>query len=1082
MDERPTVDRDDSLDRSGETVVVRQGSRWGRIASFAALAVLILLVLLIAGIWIERRPIATQFLKREFERRGVTASYHLDRVGFRTQQVSDLVIGDPKHPDLVARRAIVQMRLKWNGSFEVYRIVARGVRLRGRLVNGKVSWGQIDKLLPPPSGKPFQLPNFVLDVADSSIALATPFGNLGFALQGTGNLSGGFKGHAAVASARLVPGKCAALDLHANVAVSVAARRPHMEGPVALGRFTCPLSRFDIASPRFDANTTFNESFTTLDGSGRMAIPTLVAGANGLANFVGELTYKGSLQAVDGSVKLSAQRSRMATIFADRTRLNGDYHLGIEDGTFRLAGNYAADSAALDPSMLAGVTQPLAAAAKTPIGPVASAIGGAIIRTTRNFNAAGRIRVVNFPGGGAVRVDTADVIGPNGARARVFGGSGVTYYWPSGGLRIDGDIEMAGGGLPQGRVSLRQARAGMPMSGVAEFAPYTAGGARLALTPIRFGPGPGGTTQLSTLAQLDGPFPGGRIQALRLPITGRIGRGGSFAFGTSCAVVSFAYLRTGALQLGPSQLPICPVGNAIVSKQPGGPVLAGARFSGPVLNGRLGSSPLHLAAAGGQIVGKQFEVNRFGLRLGRPDAPIVFDAATLRGNLVGKAVSGTFAGARSTVGKVPLLMSDLAGKWRVSRGNLSADGALTVSDRDANPRFYPLKSDNMHFTLGGDWVRATGTLKHPATGTLVTEVNIEHRLSSGVGHATLDVPSLTFGPNLQPDELTRMTQDVIALVVGKISGRGRIDWKGQTVTSTGDFSTSHLDLAAPFGPVTGMKGTIHFSDLLGLETPPGQVMSVESINPGILVENGMIHYQLLPGQLVKIERGDWPFMGGRLILHETVLNFSRPSAKRLTFEVVGLDAKTFVGTLGFKELDASGTFDGVLPMIFDESGGRIVGGRLDSRPPGGTLSYVGVINRANMGMMAKVAFDALKELRYRSMIVRLDGDLAGEFATRLTIDQLGLGGTSGVPKLIRGAFKNVPFRFNITIRGPFRSLIQTAKSYRDPRQQIGTVLPRPLEDIPGITTEVRREDEEKQQTQTPVQEKIDVTPPTASEK
>ena len=56
----------------------------------------------------------------------------------------------------------------------------------------------------------------------------------------------------------------------------------------------------------------------------------------------------------------------------------------------------------------------------------------------------------------------------------------------------------------------------------------------------------------------------------------------------------------------------------------------------------------------------------------------------------------------------------------------------------------------------------------------------------------------------------------------------------------------------------------------------------------------MISYQLLPDQLVKIERGEWPFMGGRLILHETDLNFGHPSPKRLTFEVVGLDAKTFV--------------------------------------------------------------------------------------------------------------------------------------------------------------------------------------------
>ena len=42
----------------------------------------------------------------------------------------------------------------------------------------------------------------------------------------------------------------------------------------------------------------------------------------------------------------------------------------------------------------------------------------------------------------------------------------------------------------------------------------------------------------------------------------------------------------------------------------------------------------------------------------------------------------------------------------------------------------------------------------------------------------------------------------------------------------------------------------------------------------------MIHYQLLPDQLVKIERGEWPFMGGRLILHETVLNFGQPDAPR----------------------------------------------------------------------------------------------------------------------------------------------------------------------------------------------------------
>jgi len=250
---------------------------------------------------------------------------------------------------------------------------------------------------------------------------------------------------------------------------------------------------------------------------------------------------------------------------------------------------------------------------------------------------------------------------------------------------------------------------------------------------------------------------------------------------------------------------------------------------------------------------------------------------------------------------------------------------------------------------------------------------------------------------------------------------------------------------------------------------------MKAINPGILVENGVIRYQLLPDQLVKVERGEWPFMGGTLILRETVLNFARPTAKRLTFEVVGLDAKVFVETLGFAELQATGTFDGVLPMIFDENGGRIVGGRLDSRPGGGSLKYNGVVNKANLGMMGGIAFDALRDLRFKSMIVRLDGDLAGEFATRLTIDGVALGQT-GTQKIIRGLLKRIPLKMNVTIRGPFRALIATAKAFRDPRTIISDVLPRPLDEVPGIVTEVRRREEEQTQTQTLPDEKITQTP------
>lgn len=1064
MNNGPSEEGADVQEDPGAPLVVRR-SIWGRIALVFGITVFALLAVGILVVWIQRRPIAGHYLKGEFERRGVQASYHLDRIGFRTQEVSNLVIGDPKRPDLVARHALIQIRLKLDGNFAVYRVVARGVRLRGRLIHGKVSWGQIDKLLPPPSNTPFQLPDIVLDLADSSIALATPFGPVGIAADGNGRLSGGFKGHLAVASPRVAPGKCAALDLHVLVTVAVVARHPQVEGPVTLNRFSCPVSRFNVVSPRFDAKASFNEAFTKVDGSGRMAIATLDSGANALAAFAGEITYKGSFTHVDGNVKLAAQKSRMATATADRTRLEGRYHLGIQNGTFRLIGNFAALNSTLDPVTLDSVTQPLSAAANTPIGPVVTSIGNAIGRTASRFNVSGQIRIANFPGGGAARITSADVIAPQGARAHISAGTGITYYWPAKRLRVDGNIEMAGGGLPTGRVSLHQPSATAPMSGVAELQPYVANGQRLALTPIRFGPGPGSSTALSTVAQLDGNFPNGRVQALRLPIDGRIGPGGSFAIGTSCAVVSVNYLQLSTIQLGPTRLPVCPIGPAMVSKQPGGKVQTAARINAPVINGKIGSSPIHLAAASGQLVDNRFDFNKFTMNLGRPTSPILFDAVRLGGRIAGSDLRGNFAGGKGTIGKVPLVLSDASGTWLFHRKDLSINGALTLSDRDPDPRFYPLRSNDVHFALAGDYVRASGILRFPGNGAEVTQVGVEHQLSSGTGHAVLDVPGLVFGPSFQPDQLTRLTEGVVALVNGTVRGQGRIDWApGGKVTSTGDFETANMDLAAPFGPVTGLTTSIHFTDLLGLTTAPHQIATARTVNPGITVADGVIHYQILPHNLVKIERGEWPFMGGRLILEETVLNFGSRSAKRLTFELQGFDAKQFVDSLGFQGFELTGTFDGVLPMIFDENGGRIVGGRLDSRAPGGQLKYTGT---KPGGLAGGVAFDLLSDIRYRTMIIRLDGDLAGEFATRLTVDQVSLGPGHGlVASLVHRAFSKLPLKLNLNINGPFRALIQMAKAFKDPTQVIAPVMPFPI-DSPALKVELQNMTKQEQSAPTP---------------
>ena len=1052
---------------SGETVVVERRPRWRTVLTWVGVGAIVLILAAFVLLWLERRPLARNLINHELQSRGVEGSYTLERVGLRTQQISNLRIGDPRNPDVTARKVLIQMRIKWNGSVDVYRIVARGVRLRGRVLpSGRVSWGEIDKLLPAPSkpAKPFTLPNIALDVADTSVSLSTPWGPFGFAMEGSGNLTGGFSGHVVSYTPQLVTAKCIANNVRGVAAIEVKARHPHVTGPLTADRFVCPSSRFSVIQPHLDIDSKFSEAFGSFDGKARIISQVITAGDNGLAALNGTISLAGTPTTATGAVDLTAQKSRLGTIAADLTRVVARYRLGVNAGTLVVNGKYDADRASLAPSMVAGFVNALKATKSTPIGGIAAHMGHAISAAAQDFDVDGGLTLVNFPGGGGARIVDALVATPSGGRARIFGGKGVSYYWPTGRLRFDGTIQMTGGGLPTGSLTLHQA-ANAALNGVGNFQPYVVGNSRLTLATLRFAAEPSGATDFATVAGFTGTFSGGIVKGFNLPISGRIAPGGGILVGRQCATVSFDYLQMQQLQLGPAKLPVCPTGPAIIAQTPGKPLHVGGRIEHPQLAGKIGSSPMRLNASSILLSQTGFNGSNVGLKLGKMESPVAINARSLAGRFGHGGAAGTLAGADAVIGTVPLKLSDIAGHWHFAGGRLAIDGGLTLSDRHEPPKFYPLRSDNTHFVLANSKITATGTLRHPASGTKVTDVSIGHDLTSGNGHANLEVPGITFAANgFQPDQLTPLTEGVVALVNGTVTGHGQINWSGSgQVTSTGDFATRNMDLAAPFGPVTGLTTSLHFTDLLGLATSPNQIATVASVNPGITVDDGVIHYQLLPNQLVKIERGEWPFMGGQLVLRETILDFSKPSQKRLTFELHGFDAKMFVDSLGFQGLEITGKFDGVLPMIFDENGGRIVGGRLDSEPPGGELKYSGT---KPGGLAAGAIFALVSDLNYRSMIIRLDGDLAGEFATRLTVNQISLGKGGGLlGSLVRSAFSKLPMRLNVNIHGPFRALIQMAKAFKDPTEVIAPVMPFPI-DSPALKVEVQNMTKQEDQTQT----------------
>lgn len=66
------------------------------------------LAALVAG-YVEREPIVRHFVDRELAAAHVPASYTLAAIGPFSQRLEDVRIGDPAHPDLVAKRIDIDL-------------------------------------------------------------------------------------------------------------------------------------------------------------------------------------------------------------------------------------------------------------------------------------------------------------------------------------------------------------------------------------------------------------------------------------------------------------------------------------------------------------------------------------------------------------------------------------------------------------------------------------------------------------------------------------------------------------------------------------------------------------------------------------------------------------------------------------------------------------------------------------------------------------------------------------------------------------------------------------------------------------
>jgi translocation and assembly module TamB len=1015
--------------------------------------------LAVGGLWVQRAPLAENLIERELAARGVRMSYRLVSVGLRTQRIENVVLGDPARPDLVARWVEVDIALG-GLSPRIAGIRADGVRLRGVLRAGKVSLGELDKFMGEGTTTR-ALPDIDVALKDARATIVTDYGPLGLNLGGSGNLHSGFTGRVVAAMPDARMGQCGGQKLLAVLRVAMRGGEPRFTGPLTARALACPDAGLVLAAPHFDVDVGFDKTLSTLEGKAGLSATAFRAVGMTLGMPQGQLSAEVKENETDGRWTLSGRTLAGRGLIAGSTMVTGtimqdkaSHAPGVRvDGRIRIR-----DLAARGRDPLRGLRTAVAA---TPLAPLAERLSQAVRRAGQDNSLAAAFAVRTDPAGGRAALSDVHFAAASGARVDFPAGSRAVMRWPDGGLRFDGALTLGGGGLPDGLLRLRTGRDG-GVSGRLDVAPYAVGRSRLALQPVVFSSRAGGS-RFSTVLALDGPMADGAVSGLVMPLSGTISGKGALLVNDHCVPLRWRALRLSTLALDPAALRLCPNGRAMFSLA-GGQVAGGVKGGPFALEGRLGSSPIQLRTAGltAGVADASVQLRDMDVRIGKAEAPVILRAGRLDGRSGSSGFVGDFQQGSARIGTVPLDLSGMAGRWKFVGGLLDVNSTVSVADTQKDARFSPVRSDDAHLTLAGGRIAVTGHLRHPVRGNPFAKVDIVHQLSTGEGNAVFALDGLRFGPALQPDDLSPAALGVVANVEGLVEGGGRIAWNPNDVTSTAQFSTRDMNLAAAFGPVTGLSTTLRFTDLLALETAPGQIATVKSINPGIEVHDGRIAYQLLRGQQARIEKGEWPFSGGQLILLPGTLDLGAKRARHLVFRVIGLDAGAFINTLDLKNISATGTYDGLLPMIFDANGGRVEGGILVARQEGrgpliihdartlsapcdrtkqaGTLSYVGDVSNADLGTYGKLAFDALKHLRYKCLTILLDGAIDGEFVTQLAINGVNQGSPEAAGSAMTRPFLGLPFIFNVRITAPFRGLISTYQSFADPSTLIRNSL------------------------------------------
>ena len=931
----------------------------------------LVLVLVIVGVWLNRRVAAREMLVGWLDQRGIKAEVEIERLeidGF----IGRVRIGDPAHPDVTIERVEVDFGLSMPWAQAGIGVTPTRIRLvrpimRARWHQGQLSFGSLDPLIEEFSGRPPQPDSRgpIVLVERGRLWLDTEYGPV--ALLADARIDDGklVQVSARMPTTSLRSGTAEARDLGGTLEMTTRGDRVATRLTLAAGRFALPggqgqgvtvtasgdLPYPDMKARRGDGRAVFDVRLA----ADRLAFGGIVAdaalltlGAVGKATgWVETLGFEGMATARLTARQLTAPdlAARGAVITASDVQLayqrrpaganwsaEGPARIAVASGQ---AGDLTLSGLTATSSRLALAGAGSGVRAR---GPIAARLSGGDFEDLRLGDVEARLEL-DFVSHRAAALEVAGSVAAGHGAWSLFGPPGADDVPELAGLKRS----LGAFSLSAPALELTSGPTGTVVTLVEPASITPMNGGRVTLSPAAravFSARPaergGGALTLTTAGGNGRPEASFAIPDWRLTAGGfqaRLEGAGSLDFGPARGVM---IETAGLLASERGQVTYAPDGCLTISAER----LDLDENDVMDVSGRLCASggPLLVAGNGrwrlsGAMQGVDAAAPFLALTFADAEGPVV--------------ATGSPAGLGLEAGVANVMVEDATRPRRFN--TLTASGQARLANEQWSGAFDLARSGN---TLG------RMTLAHDGLG--------------GTGGIDIAAPALVFAEGgLQPADLSPLAADLVqSPATGSASFAGRIDWSPDLPeggSSSGQLVIPNLDFISAAGPVKGLSGTIDFTNLAPLTTAPNQSLRVATLASIAPLTDLDLTFRL-DKAAITVDGGAIRAAGGMVSLEP----FSVPLDRRPFSGVIILD-RVQLGELiagsGFGDrvsLDA--VVSGRLPFTSDpDAGVRITGGTLFAEEPGRLSIAREALTGLEAGGGGAVPPGTVEDLAYQAM-------------------------------------------------------------------------------------------------------------------